>query len=402
MSARPFSILVLLLPLGCVAYQSDAADVATIAAEVAAREGGSFTFDAAVLRTLRQHPELRAAEARARAAGAARTVPLPATGEWRGRNEAVGVMLDPIALLGFGPRGAAIEAAEARAVEAATQLAVARWRALGELAEAFALHHVATTLPTPELDLDVAAFERSGLASPVAAAMLRAATARARSERLELARLGRDQLARLRHLLGLPATAALDVQTDEPSVEVRGDDRELLARPDLALAVARFEVADRDFRKAVTDQYPSFQIGPNVSLRGDPLRAMGMLNIPFAMHGLAAAARDRREAARHDVEDALLEARREASVARDELQTAAANRDAARSALTARQTAFDAARAALEVEPDAFQPFARAASEYLQAIAEHRRASSAHAVATVRFATAHGWPRVPETEEQAR
>ena len=56
----------------------------------------------------------------------------------------------------------------------------------------------------------------------------------------------------------------------------------------------------------------------------------------------------------------------------------------------------------LEVEPDAFQPFARAASEYLQAIAEHRRASSAHAVATVRFATAHGWPRVPETEEQAR
>ena len=232
--------------------------------------------------------------------------------------------------------------------------------------------------------------------------MLRAAQARTEAERLEITRLGRDQLARLRHLLGLSANATLELLDDERRPDVRGDDRELMARPDLALAVARFEVADRAFRKAVADQYPSFQIGPNVSLRGDPLRAMGMLNIPFAMHGQAAAARDRREAARHDVEDALLEARREATIARDELHTAAANEAAARGALEARRTAFEAARAGLEVEPDAFQPFAQAAAEYLQALAEHRKASTAHAVATVRFATAHGWPRVPENEEENR
>lgn len=398
MSAR-LPILFSVLLAGCVAYERDDADPASVAAEVAARTGGAFTLAEASLLSLRQNPELRAAEARARAAGAAATVPLPLTGEWRGRNEAVGIMVDPIALLGLGPRGAAIGAADARAAAAATELAVARWRALAELAETFRLHAVAESLEIPDVDLDVAAFERSGLASPVAADMLRAVQARARSERIEIARLRRDQLARLRHLLGLPATAQLEVVPSDWLPTVHESDAALLDRPDLTLATARFEVADRDFRKAAADQYPSLQIGPNVSLRGDPLRAMGMLNIPLAMHGLAAAARDRREAARHDIEDALLEARREASVARDELLAATASLEAAQAALRARSTAFVAARAALEVEPDAFTAFAMAANEQIQATAAHRMAAVAQARAEVAHAVAYGWPR-PETPEE--
>ncbi len=406
MSARPILILLFALTLsqlGCVAYERDDADLATVASAVSRRDGGAFSFAEAAARALRQNPEVQAAEARARAAGAASTVPLPVIGEWRGRNEAVGAMLDPIAMLGLGPRGAELDAADARAALAATELAVRRWRTLAEVAEAFRLHRVAANLSAPELGdraVDADAFERSGLASSVAAAMLRAATSKARTERVELDRLRDDQEARLRHLLGLPATATLTVLHGEEPVEpADGRLQDLLARPDLAVAAARFEVADRDFRKAVAAQYPSFTIGPNVSLRGDPLRAMAMLNVPLGMQGLAAAARERREAARHEIEDALLEARREADLAEHARRAARSDQQTALLMLDARRTAFVAARAALDVEPDAFQRYAAAVSEYVRAAADLRRAATTSAVAEVRYAVAFGWPAAPAKEE---
>ena len=172
-----------------------------------------------------------------------------------------------------------MQAADARAAQAATALAVARWRTLAELAEVFRLHRVAAQLRAPDLGtLNVTAFERAGLASEVAAAMLRAAGARARAEKVELDRLRDDQRARLRHLLGLPAGAVVELlHEDDPVGPIDGQLPALLSRPDVTLAAARFEVADREFRRAVAAQYPSFQLGPNVSLRGDPLRAMAML-----------------------------------------------------------------------------------------------------------------------------
>ncbi len=403
MSFRTLSVFLILPLVGCVAYQRDDADVQSVAAEVSRRSGGTYSFDEAAELALRQNPELLAAEARARAAGAATTVPLPVTGEWRGRNEAIGAMLDPIALLGLGPRGAEIGAAHARAALAATELAVQRWQTLAEVAEAFCLHRVADDLSAPDLGdgaIDAQAFERAGLASPVAAAMLRAAASKAHSERVELDRLRDDQEARLRHLLGLPTTAQLKLRHGaEPLVATAGRDQDLLALPDLAVAAARFEVADRDFRKAVAAQYPSFQLGPNLSLRGDPLRAMAMLNVPLGMHGLAAAAQERRQAARHGIEDALLEARRQADLADSARQAARANHVTAQAMLDARRTAFSAARAALDVQPDAFQRYATAVSEYVRAAAEHRNATTARAVADVRYAVAFGWPAAPAQEE---
>ena len=402
MSARLSSLLPgTLLFAACVAYEGDDASPSLIHDELAERVGGSYSFADAASVALRQNPELRAAEARARAAGAAATVPLPIVGEWRGRNEAVGAMLDPIALLGLGPRGAAMQAADARAAQAATALAVARWRTLAELAEVFRLHRVAEELRAPEVGaLDADAFQQAGLASDVAAAMLRAADARARAEQIELDRLRDDQLARLRHLLGLPDSAVVElIHEDDPVGPVAGELPDLLSRPDLALAAARFEVADRELRRAVAAQYPSFQLGPNVSLRGDPLRAMGMLNVPVGMYGLAEAAREQREAARHDVEDALLEARRDAALASAARRAALATDETAQAMLAARRTAFVAARAAIEVEPDAFQRFASAAGEYAVAAAERRRAAAALALADVRHAVAYGWPQPSQQEE---
>ena len=93
MSARLSSLLpVTLLFVACVAYEGDDASPERIDGELAMRAGGRFSFAEAASLALRQNPELRAAEARARAAGAAATVPLPVVGEWRGRNEAVGAI----------------------------------------------------------------------------------------------------------------------------------------------------------------------------------------------------------------------------------------------------------------------------------------------------------------------
>lgn len=362
-----------------------------------------MTFAEAAALTLRRHPEILAAEARARAAGLATTVPLIGNSEWRGRNETIGVMLDPVALLGFGPRGAEIELADARVRRAVTELAVARWRTVAEVAEAYRLHRVFQRLRAPALedaDLSDAPFARAGLASPVAAAALQAANAGAAAERAALDRLCQDQLSRIRHLLALPPHAALTpIHDDTPTLPDAPSLSELLDRPDLTLAVARFEVADAELRRAVAAQYPSLQIGPSMSLRGDPLRAMGMLKIPLLMHGAAAAAQERRAAARHDVEDALLEARLEAETAESARRVAGAVEARARAVLEARSAALRAAQTALAVEPEAFSGYAAAAREYVEAVSNYREAASTFAVADVRRAVAYGWPRQPATED---
>ena len=63
--------LLWLAPLGaCVTYSPDHADVATVAAEAAQRQGGTFTLERAFTTALSDNPALLAAESRARAAGA--------------------------------------------------------------------------------------------------------------------------------------------------------------------------------------------------------------------------------------------------------------------------------------------------------------------------------------------
>ena len=392
MSAPRKLPLIPLLLASCVAYVPSDVDVASIAEDLAARPGGAYTFDEAAVLTLRHHEELLAAEARARAAGAATTVPLPLLGEWRQRNEAIGAMVDPVAMLGLGPRGAEIELADARAVAATTELAVARWRSLAELAEAYELHRAAASLEAPELGdehLDLDAFVRAGLASPVAVAMLRAARS-ARAERVELARCattGRaDPPARHRRPHSSSRYAAEPILAEDPR-------RRDPSPPGHRVGRRGTEVADRELRKAVADQYPTFQLGPSFSLRGDPLRAMGMLQLPIGMQGLAEAARARRDATRHEVRDALVEAMLEVETSSSRQQAAAAAEETAAAMLEARRTALDAARAALEVGSDAFDAYAASASEYTQAVAEHRRAKVALTVAKVRLAVAYGWPQ---------
>ena len=228
-------------------------------------------------------------------------------------------------------------------------LATLRWRTIAAVVEEFLVDAALNNLQVEDLQLDVDAFVSAGLASRVAAQQLLAAQARALSEQAELQRARQINQARLRELLGLPASAELLLAEIDQQwlLQPDGTDQQLLSRPDLALAAARFQVADASFYQAVTDQYPALQVGPNISLMGDPMRAMAMLQIPIGMHGLAEAAREPREAARADIETAFLQARREATNSDAQLAAANAVASATAAAVQANIAALRSARAAL-------------------------------------------------------
>ena len=398
MSARPLLLLFLSGLASCVSYERDDATPQSVAAIIDARVGGAYTIDEAIELALHQNPRLQALHARLRAADAATTVPLPVRANWLGRNESVELLVDPIALLGLGPRGASIDLAESRLLEAAAQLAVQRWETIAAVVTEYRIYAALQELQVADLDLDVESFERAGLASPVAALQLRAAQARSTSEQAQLARERSDNLARLRELLGLPdhAELAITASSDDWLQQPDGTASELVARPDLSLAATRFQVADAEFYQAVTEQYPSLQLGPNISLIGNPMRAMAVLQVPIGMHGLAEAARERREATRADLEAAFLQAKREASLSDQQLLATQAVTAATAAGLAASTTAFDAARASIEVEVDAFAKFADAATMVMRNTMEHRSAVLAHVRAEVQRAVAYGWPRTPQ------
>ncbi|MCA8963933.1 MAG: hypothetical protein KDC48_03560 [Planctomycetes bacterium] len=384
-----------LAPLGaCVTYSPDHADVATVAAEAAQRQGGTFTLERAFTTALSDNPALLAAESRARAAGAM-IQPLTLQSEWRSGTEMLGVMLDPVAVLGLGPRGGATGRDEALAAQAAAQLVAERWRVLGEIAEAFAVDYALAPLTSPTIDVRTGDFRAAGLAAPVAATRLEAGQQAAVAERAALARDRIDNLARLRALLGLSATASLQLVHDaQPWRDFATGDETLLQRPDLTLATSRWQVADAEFRQAVADQYPSLMIGPEFPLRGGPLEAMAVLRVPLLQHGPAASARERRQAAREDLLEAFLQVVAEATSADSTRTATEAQRTAAAARQRASETALQAALVAVQVEVDAFGELAEAAVMAVEDTRMLREISIVAARAQVRAAVAHGWPAI--------
>lgn len=385
---------------GCVAYTALDQDLASVATEVRARAGGRFSFDAAVALALRQNPGLQAAEARARAAVAA-TAPVTLASEWSSHDDTLGVMLDPLELLGLGPRGGALTVLDAEAAAAAQQLAEERWRVVGAVAEAFLVEGVLARWQVPEPAGDADAFERAGLAARVAAARLRAAQARARAEASEVASLRAQNLDELRRLLGLGATAALEPDVSDGGLlqQPPADADALLQRPDLRVAQARLAVADAGFRAAVADQYPSLMVGPDFPLSGGDLQMMAQLRLPIGMHGRAVAARERRDAALAELEAAWLDAQNGAASAATALEAAQAVAGATAAARRSSDEALRTAVVAVQVEVDAFDALADAAAMAVRDAVEHRMAAIALARAQVRRAVAFGWPLPASPQE---
>ena len=382
-----------LLLAGCVAYTAQSADPTSIALELQQRPGGTFDLRSAIATAFAQNPNLQALADRARAAGAV-TTPFDAEVEWTGSDDMLAVLVDPVALLGLGARGGAQTVAAAEAAAAVEELTVARWRVAAALAEAFAADRAIDDLAAPAVPIDANAFERAGLAAPLAAAQVRAAQARARAETIELANSHEANRIEVRELLGLHANAPLVLTPlDDAALPApTNGDSALLRRPDLALATARFAVADAEFRRAVAEQYPSVQLGPAFALNGDPLTAMAVLRVPFGMDGLAAAASARRDAARQDLAAAYLAASREAHHAETEAATLQAQVEAAAASRVASEAALRAALVASEVDGEAFAEVAETAAMAVRDAMEHRIAAVAAARARVRAAAAFGWP----------
>lgn len=380
---------------GCVAYERDDSDATSLAAAAQKREGGTFTWSDAVATALRQNAELLALEADVRAAGVTST-PIDVDLAFPTDFIMLSAIVDPVALLGLGARGATMDVVRAEAVVATERLAVARWRTIAAVTEAFAVEASLAAIATPKLEVDTKAFERAGLASSLATAQLRAADARLAAEVTMLAAERDANRARLRELLGLPANATCEfARGDDPLIEQpqhEGDT--ILARPDLALATAEFRVADAEFALAVAEQYPSLRVGPDIPMR----RGLGVVEslwearVPFATSGRAEAARERRDAARSRLLAAWLRADNEAVAADRALAAARAADDAAATGLQASVQALTIGKAAIRVEEDAFDRVAEAATMVARDAMERRLTALARARAEVARAVALGWP----------
>jgi len=391
--SRSLAAVWALLPAGCVAYEPAEIDLPTLVAGAPPLPPGPLGFADAVAFALQHNPELQQLAAEARAAGA----DVPATDlevQWDGSDDMLALMVDPIALLGLGQRGAAGDVATAREAAALEALAVARWRLVGRIAEAYAVDSALAAITTPAFAHDPEPYVRAGLASSTAAVMARGANAGAEAERLAVAAERAEVQADLRSLLGVSAGATLVLEPTAPTFPPPPphDEAQLLRRPDLALALAEYHVADAEFRRAVAEQYPSLRLGPDVPLRGGVVDAAAVLRLPIGAAGPALAAKERREAARAKVLAAVLEATSRAAAAAQQ-HAAAAPRAGATTAMAAASAAsLAAAEVALEVEVDAFERLAERAQMALRDAMEHREAVVADARARVRHAVAWGWP----------
>jgi cobalt-zinc-cadmium efflux system outer membrane protein len=389
--------LILCIPVAaCVAYRAQPVSLPDVARRIDARSAGRLDFDAALALAVERDPGLAALRAEARAAG--HEVPgTDAETVWRIGDEEIEATADPLALASIGPRGAAKRVARARREEALLRVREAEYELAARLAEIYAVEAALDARAPLEVDADPEAFLAAGLASEVAAAMLRAAKEAEASERRRVEALRKENAARLRALLGVGPGAALALV---PPAEGFPDapDR-LLDRPDLALAVARYRTADAEFRRAVVEQYPSLAAGPEIALRAGEVSGLVELKIPIGASRSARAASERREARRAEVEAALLAARRDAEEGAAAFEAAAARARAASASASAMASAFRAAKARLEVEPDAFEAMADLAGRAVAESAMAREAAVEAAQARVRLARARGWPA---REEAAR
>ena len=376
---------------GCVAYEAEDVTLQGTAAALP-RYVGALTFDQAVALAMAHNGEIKAREAECRAAGLD-VIPTELQGQLQQDNLAL--MIDPLALLGLTQRGASSFLAESRAAEAAAALAQTRWRTMAAIAEVFAHHRALDGLQqVPLVAVDGEAFAAAGLASPVAIDQVRGAAVAAEAERHAIATVKTTQVADLRRILGLSPASELDLvlpPADWPLVP-SADEEMLLRRPDLALALALYRTSDAEFRKAVADQYPSLMIGPDVPLRGGAIDPMAILRWPLGAAGPAEAARERRNAARRRLSDALALAANEASSTVAQYEAAAVRERAAITSARASARAFAAATAALQVEVDAFERVSEKAPMAVRDAMEAREAAIALARARVRSAVAAGWP----------
>jgi hypothetical protein len=393
--------LPLLLLLGaCVSYKAAPVDMEATVLEAPKPPEGALPYDKAVEWAVLHNPDLLAL--RKRAAPVNLSVP-PEPPELEAgidsdQNPELILVLDVFSLLGMGRRGADKALARARQNEAWMAHHERAREIAGEIAEAYEIERVLAALPMPEAAFDPAPYVRAGFA-PASAESVMAATAEAlRAERQRRdAERAANRLALLR-LLGAAPLATVEIApADAPWPEPPTADWRLIlkSRADLQRQLAAYEVAEGEFRRAVAEQYPALVVSPSVG--GDPLDFFGAvaITLPFGASKEARAAEAARDAARLELQGAVLDGLRDAETARHEAAAAASELAAARMRRSAQDEILRTALAELEGRSGSFLDVVFSVEGLIDAAAAEREAALAEVRARLAAARAAGWPVLP-------
>jgi len=386
-------LLVLLTSAGCASYESEDVSLPDLADEVAARQIGPVDFAGALEHAREHNPELKRLRAEARAAG----FDVPPTDVillGNTNKEDLKFAADPLALSMLGLRGAKARAAEARRLAMLAETKQREHHIAARIGEAFLIERTLLRFQPPSVDVDPDRFRAAGLASDVAWAHVAHARAAAAAEARAIATARADNLALLRRLLGVGKNAELELILPDgefPAIPAQSDER-FLSRPDLAAALARYQSADAVFRAAVTAQYPTILIGGEWEFPDGILGGVASLRLPVGAGGPARAAKARREASRHELEQTYLAAQEDARRAEEDFAEASQREFATGLGADAARAGLRAALVELEVSPDAFGPMADAAPRAQRNIREARIAALRAARLRVQLARAYAWP----------
>jgi len=390
---------------GCVRYRPSPVDPEATVLEAPAPPRDPLSYDDAVRWAMDHNPDLLALRARAMATRASTTPEPPKleAGADSDRNAEVSLALDALSLLGLGRRGADRVLARARHAEARMEHHARAREIAGAIAEAYETERVLAALPFPELAFDPAAYVRAGLAPPSAEAVARGAAAAMRAEREAREAIRRGNRLALARLLGAAPAAELAIVPPEGAWPraPEGDWREVLrARADLQRRLASYEVAEATFRRAVAEQYPALLVRPAAG--GNPVELFGSVGItlPLGASRDARAAEAARDAARFELQGAVLDAVTEAEAAAHEAVAADSRLVAARERRAAQEEIVRTARAELEARAGSFLDVAFAVEGVVDAAREEREAALDEVRARLRAARARGWPGPPAAAER--
>lgn len=386
--------------LGCARYRPAPLDAERPLREAPLPPGGAWTFEDAVRYAIDHNPDLAALRSHALAVNmepprAPVDGSIGADSDYRAE---LGLSVDALSLLGLGSRPYEVALARARRSEA-FMAHHERARAIaGDIAEALAVVRALDGLAEPDYRVDVDVFVRAGLeagSAKVAAQATAAAWKAEQAARVEARTL--ERLALLR-ALGLPPGSEIRWEPAPPAwpaVPEATPSALVAARADVQQRVAAFETADRALRLAVRGQYPSLILEPGLAF--DPLALFGAvrLNLPTGMSGSVRAAEAAREAARAEVESAVLDALSEAGEARARWTAAGATLAAARDRVEASSALLSSSRLRLDVASGSPVETVLAADAVVDASAALRAALLEEARSRVRAARAAGWPGLP-------
>ena len=380
----------------CVSYRPAPLDL-TVASTAPVRPPSSMTYAEAVAFAVANNPDLRALRARAAAINpdpGPEPLELSVGVDSDHRPEAE-LALDALSLLGIGPRAAERALARARASEAWLRHHERAREIAGEIAEAVETERALAGLSLPAVALDVDAYVRAGLEPAAANTAAKSTTSSLEAERVSVDAARRRAQRRLARLLGAPADALLTVTSPPapwPPVVAADGNALVAARADLQRRFAQYETADAELRRAIAAQMPGITLVPGVA--SDPVVFFGHVGIrlPVGAPKEARAAECAREAVRHEVEGAVLDALSEAAIARDDAVAAGRRLGAARDALAGAQGLFESSKARLQTTGGSVLEPVLAAQSVVAAARDLREALVEDAEARVRAARAAGWP----------